>query len=186
MLKSCQYLGQPFRYRQPEKYCIQPTAEKEMATHYSILAWRIPGTEEPGGLPSMGSHRVGHDWSDLAAAAAELIIVLLPRSKRFWISWLQSPSAVILEPKKIKPHCFHCFPIDLHEVMGLDTMILVFWMLNFKPAFSVFFFTFIERPFSWGWCHLHIWGYWYFSQQSWFQLVLHPAWHFTWCTLHLS
>ena len=44
--------------------------EKEMATHSSILAWRIPGTGEPGGLPSMGSHRVGHEWSDLAAAAA--------------------------------------------------------------------------------------------------------------------
>ena len=44
--------------------------EKEMATHSSVLAWRIPGTWEPGGLPSMGSHRVGHDWSDLAAAAA--------------------------------------------------------------------------------------------------------------------
>ena len=43
--------------------------EKEMATHSSDLAWRIPGTGEPGGLPSMGSHRVGHDWSDLAAAA---------------------------------------------------------------------------------------------------------------------
>ena len=41
-----------------------------MATHSSVLAWRIPGTAEPGGLPSMGSHRVGHDWSDLAAAAA--------------------------------------------------------------------------------------------------------------------
>ena len=45
--------------------------EKEMATHSSVLAWRIPGTEEPGGLLSLGSHRVGHDWSDLAAAAAE-------------------------------------------------------------------------------------------------------------------
>ena len=43
--------------------------EKEMATHSSVLAWRIPGTGEPGWLPSMGSHRVGHDWSDLAAAA---------------------------------------------------------------------------------------------------------------------
>ena len=43
--------------------------EKEMATHSSVLAWRIPGMAEPGGLPSMGSHRVGHDWSDLAAAA---------------------------------------------------------------------------------------------------------------------
>ena len=41
--------------------------EKEMATHSSVLAWRIPGTEEPGGLPFMGSHRVRHDWSDLAA-----------------------------------------------------------------------------------------------------------------------
>ena len=43
--------------------------ENEMATHSSVLAWRIPGTGEPGGLPSMGSNRVGHDWSDLAAAA---------------------------------------------------------------------------------------------------------------------
>ena len=44
--------------------------EREMATHSSVLAWRIPGTGEPAGLPSMGSQRVGHDWSDLAAAAA--------------------------------------------------------------------------------------------------------------------
>ena len=44
--------------------------EKEMATHLSVLAWRIPGMGEPGGLPSMGSHRVGHDWSDLAVAVA--------------------------------------------------------------------------------------------------------------------
>ena len=47
--------------------------EKEMATHSSVLAWRIPGTGEPGGLPSMGSHRVGHDWSNLAAAAEAVI-----------------------------------------------------------------------------------------------------------------
>ena len=46
------------------------TLEKEMATHSSVLAWRIPGTGEPGGLPSVGSHGVGHNWSDLAAAAA--------------------------------------------------------------------------------------------------------------------
>ena len=44
--------------------------EKEMATHSSVLAWRIPGTGEPGGLPSMGSHRVRHDWRDLAAPTA--------------------------------------------------------------------------------------------------------------------
>ena len=48
--------------------------EKEMATHSSVLAGRIPGTGEPGGLPSMRSHRVRHDWSDLAAAAAALYI----------------------------------------------------------------------------------------------------------------
>ena len=44
-----------------------------MATHSSVLAWRIPGTGEPGGLPSVGSHRVGHNWSDLAAAAAAFL-----------------------------------------------------------------------------------------------------------------
>ena len=48
--------------------------EKEMATHSSVLAWRIPGMGEPGGLPSMGSHRVGRDWSDLAAAAATAVV----------------------------------------------------------------------------------------------------------------
>jgi len=44
-----------------------------MGSHSSVLAWRIPGTAEPGGLPSMGLHRVGHDWIDLAAAAAEKV-----------------------------------------------------------------------------------------------------------------
>ena len=48
--------------------------EKEMATHSSVLAWRIPGTGEPSGLQAMGLHRVGHDWSDLAAAAAWILI----------------------------------------------------------------------------------------------------------------
>ena len=47
--------------------------EKEMATHSSVLAWRIPGKGDPGGLPSMGLHRVGHNWSDLAAAAEERV-----------------------------------------------------------------------------------------------------------------
>ena len=51
---------------------------KEMATHSSVLAWRIPGTGEPGGLPSMESHRVGHDWSDLAAA-----VLLLKQAVQF-------------------------------------------------------------------------------------------------------
>ena len=46
-----------------------------MATHSSVLAWRIPETGEPGGLPSMGSHRVGHDWSDLAAEGAAVAVI---------------------------------------------------------------------------------------------------------------
>ena len=52
--------------------------EKEMATHSSVLAWRIPVTGERGGLPSLVSHRVGHDWSDLAAAAADCSTSGLP------------------------------------------------------------------------------------------------------------
>ena len=60
--------------------------EKEVATHSSLLAWRIPGTAEPGGLPSMGSHRVGHDCSDLAAAAAESVMCN-------WAYWQKRKSA---------------------------------------------------------------------------------------------
>ena len=59
--------------------------EKEMANHSSVLAWRIPGTGEPCGLPSMGSHRVGHDWRDLAAAAAAI------------------------HPYSITPNCYHLY-----------------------------------------------------------------------------
>ena len=68
--------------------------EKEMATHSSVLAWRIPGTGEPGGLLSMGSHRVGHDWSDLAAAAVlEWIAISFSRGSsqpraQTWVSCL--------------------------------------------------------------------------------------------------
>ena len=154
--------------------------EKEMATHSSVLAWRIPGTGEPGGLPSLGSHRVRHNWSDLAAAAAaffiirlshpymttgktialprwtfvgkvtsllfnilsRLVITFLPRSKRLLISWLQSLSAVILEPKNIKSLTVSIVsPSVCHEMMGPDAMIFVFWMLSFKPTFSLSFFS---------------------------------------------
>ena len=60
-----------------------PALEKEMATHSGVLAWRIPGVGEPGELLSMGSHRVGHDWSDLAAAAAASILTWELRKLRF-------------------------------------------------------------------------------------------------------
>ena len=55
---------------------------KEMATHSSVLAWRIPGMGEPGGLPSMGSHRLGHDWSDLAA---RWVLALMQHSKEIFL-----------------------------------------------------------------------------------------------------
>ena len=57
------------RETQVQSLSREDLLEKEMATHSSILVWRIPGTGEPGRLPSVGSHRVWHDWSDLAAAA---------------------------------------------------------------------------------------------------------------------
>ena len=73
--------------------------------------------------------------------------------------------------------------------MGLNAMILVFRMLCFKLAFALSCFILIKRIsssslLSLGWCHLLIGGYWYLSQQSWFQPVHHAAQHFSWCTLH--
>ena len=92
---------------------------------------------------------VGKVMSLLFNMLSRLVITFLPRSKRLLISWLQSPSAVILEPKKIKSvTVYTASPSICHEVMGPDAMILVFWMLSFKPTFSLSCFTFIKRPFS--------------------------------------
>ena len=78
-----------------------------------------------------------------------LVIAFLPRSKCLLISWLQPPSAVILEPKKIKSVAVSIVcPSNCHEVIGLDAMILIFRMLSFKPTFSLSSFTFIKRIFS--------------------------------------
>ena len=126
---------------------------------------------------------------------SRLVITFLPRGKHLLISWLQSPSAVILEPKKIKSLTASTFyPSICHEVMGLDAMIFIFWMLSFKQTFSLSSFTFIK------WKRL-------FSSSSlsairvvssaylrWLIFLLailipacaHPAQHFTWCTLHVS
>ena len=75
-----------------------------------------------------------------------LVIVFLTGSKGLLISWLQSPSEVILEPPKIKSLIVS--PSICHEGVGPDAMILVFWMLSFQPAFPLFSFTFIKRLFS--------------------------------------
>ena len=142
------------------------------------------------------------DYTDFVSKVTSLlfnmqsrfVIAFLPRSKHLLISWLQSPS-VILESQKIMSVTVSTFsPSICHEVMGPDTVFLVFWMLSFKPkpAISLSSFTFIKRLFSSSLLsairvvYLHIGGCWYFSRPSWFQLVIHPAQHFTQCTLHRS
>ena len=92
---------------------------------------------------------VGKVMSLLLNMLSRLLITFLPRSKCLLISWLQSPSAVILEPRKMKStSVFTVYPSLGHEVMGLDAMIFVFGMLSFKPTFSLSSFTFIKRLFS--------------------------------------
>ena len=92
---------------------------------------------------------VGKVMSLLFNMLSRLAITFLPRSKRLLISWLQSPSAVILEPRKIKSATVSTVsPSICHEVMGPDAMIFVFWMSSFKPSFSLSYFTFIKKLFS--------------------------------------
>ena len=94
-----------------------------MAAHFSVLAWRLPGTGEPGGLPSMGSHRVGHDWSDLAAAATAAVKTMVfpavvygcertplnykeswvPKNWCFWTVVLEKTLESPLDCKEIQP-----------------------------------------------------------------------------------
>ena len=88
---------------------------------------------------------------------SRLVIAFLPRSKSPLISWLQSPSAVILESPKINSVTVSIlYPSIYHEVMDPDAMILVFWMLSFKPTFSLFSCTFIERLFSSLFSHIRV------------------------------
>ena len=123
---------------------------------------------------------------------SRFVTAFLTRSKCFLIS-CQSLWAVILKLKKIKSVTASTFsPFICRKVMGLDAIILVFHT-EFQAIFSYFLLSPSSRGsllplyfLSLEWCHLHIWGCWYFSQQSWFQLVIHPAQHFTWCTLHVS
>ena len=131
---------------------------------------------------------VGKEMSLLFNRLSRFLIAFLPRGKCLF-SWLWSPSTMILEPRKIKSVTASTFiPIYFPWSDEMHSTILVFWMLSFKQAFSLSSFTLIKRLFSSSllpleWYYLHIWGCWCFSQQSWFQFVSHPAWHFTWCTL---
>ena len=92
---------------------------------------------------------VGKVMSLLFNMLSGLVITSLPRSKRLLLSWLQPLSAVIWEPQKIKSLIVSIIsPSICHEVMVSDAMILVFWMMSFKPTFSLSSFTFIKRLFS--------------------------------------
>ena len=92
---------------------------------------------------------VGKVMSLLFNTLPRFVIAFLSRSKHLLISWLQPPNAVILEPKKIKSVIVAIvFSFIFHEVMGLDAVIFIFWMLSFNPAFSLSSFTFIKRLFS--------------------------------------
>ena len=96
---------------------------------------------------SLFSQRIGQDWGIFTFT--RFVIAFLPRDKHPLISLLQSLSAVILEPKKIKFVTVSIFSSSIcHQVMGPNAMILVFWMLSFKPAFSLSYLTFIKRLFS--------------------------------------
>ena len=89
---------------------------------------------------------VGKVVSLLLNMLSRLVIAFLPRSKCLLISWLQSPSSVILESKKIKSDTVSIVSLSIcHEVMGPGAMILVFWMLSFKPTFLLSFFTFHQE-----------------------------------------
>ena len=115
--------------------------EKEMATHSSVLAWRIPGTGEPCGLPSMGSHRVGHDWSDLAAAAVcwNFSGGLLDMYKGSVISeWLsisvcrgsranQKELEPVHQPIRVRTETEVCTPITLHRPVWNASQIRRVW-----------------------------------------------------------
>ena len=124
---------------------------------------------------------------------SSLVIAFLPRSKRLLVSWLQSPSAVILEPKKRKSFTVSIVsPFICHEVMGLDAMILVFCMLSFKPAFSLYSFTLMKWLFSSSsLLAIRVVSSTYVRQLIFLLVILISACdssgrHFTWCTLHIS
>ena len=136
---------------------------------------------------------VGKVMSLLLNMLSSFFITFLPRSKHLLISWLQSPSAVILEPRKIKSVTVSIVaPSICHEVMGPDVMILVFWMLSFKPTFSLSSFTFIKRLFSSSLLSaIRVVSSAYLRLLIFLPATLIPACalsnpHFSWCTLHIS
>ena len=111
----------------------------------------------------------------ICSLSLSFVIAFLPRSKCLLISWLQSSSTVILEPKKRKSVTVSTFSTSV----CLEVCQLCHCPLSPSSRGSLVPLHFLALE----WYHLK---FWYFSQQSWFQLVLDPAWHFTWGTLHIN
>ena len=91
-----------------------------MASHSSVLAWRIPGTGKPGGLPSMGSHRVGHDWSDLAVAAVNRTDEIISVTKLSVVIWNQNINFSWLTGEKITQRLVSVFYIRFFPAVSLS------------------------------------------------------------------
>ena len=119
--------------------------EKEMAAHSSVLAWRIPGMGKPGGLPSMGSHRVGHDWSDLAAAAAEPFtngVIQYIYFCLFYLALLFGKSSMIFWNSKV--NCFYCWAfcytdnhnLFIHSLVDGHLDCFHFWLPQIRLLFT--------------------------------------------------
>ena len=136
---------------------------------------------------------VGKVMSLLFNMLFRLVKTFLPRSKHLLISWLNSPSAVILEARKIMSDTVSIVPPSIcHEALGPEAMILVFWMLSFKPTFSLSSFTFIKRLFSSSLLSaLRVVSSAYLRLLIFLLAILIPACAsfcpaFSWCTLHIS
>ena len=135
---------------------------------------------------------VGKVMSLLFNMLSRLVIAFLPKNKCLLISWLQSPSAVILELKKIVSHCFHCFLKYLLWSDGTRCHDIRFLNAEFKPALSLSYFTFVKMLFSSSSVSaIRV------LSSAWLRLLLFllailiPAYvssarHFIWCTLHIS
>ena len=135
---------------------------------------------------------VGAVMSLLFNTLSRFVIIFQPRSNHLLISWLQSPSAVISEPKKRKSVTTSTFfSFICHEVIGLDAMNLVFlivlsWLFHSLPSPSSRGSLVPLRFLPLEWYHPLIWGCWHFSCLSWFWLVTHSAWYFSWCAQHIG
>ena len=136
---------------------------------------------------------VGSVMSLFSNTLSTFVIAFLPRIKCLWISWLQSPDAVILEPKEIKSSSFHFSSIYLpwsdwtrsHDLSFFGSWVLS--QLIHSPLSPSLRGSLVHLSFlSLKWYHQNTGGCWYFSQQSWIQLLSHSAWCFAWCIVHVS